>query len=252
MIKKPNCRLIFFGACLIIVNSLAVPAVFGHSITGVKKKSLAKNYLNQQSQVKGMVTDEDGTSLAGVSVLIKGTSLGTTTDSKGNYTLEAKKGQTVVFSIVGYETREIVYNGQAHLNVQLSVTSKSLNEVVVNVGYGTQKKVSLTSAVSQISGKELVRRPVSSIQQALQGKLPGLTIFDKGGSPGSPNTHIVVRGVNTLYTSEDLSGSSVSPLVLIDGVEQPYGNINPNDIESISVLKDASSTAIYGSRALTA
>ncbi len=249
MIKKLNCRIVFFSAGLLIFNVLAVSTTFSQSLTGVRTDFSTQNIFKPQNEVSGKVSDEEGNPLGGVSILVRGTTAGTSTDSKGNYNLQAASGQIIIFSIIGYETREIKYKGEDHLNVQLTLTSKSLNEVVVNVGYGTQKKVSLTSAVSQISGSELVRRPVSTIEQALQGKLPGLTILDKGGIPGSSNTPIVVRGVNTLYTNEDLSGSSVSPLVLVDGIEQPFGNINPNDIESISVLKDASSTAIYGSRA---
>ena len=248
MIIKQNCSFIFFSACLVLLTGFADQGVFAHPLRMKDKISLKKD-LNPQKEVTGKVSDQEGNALRGVSVLLKGTNNGTTTDAKGRYSINADNGQTIVFSIVGFETKEVLYSGQQTINVSLSLATKSLNEVVVNVGYGTQRKVSLTSAVSQISGDELVRRPVSTIEQALQGKIPGLTILDKGGIPGSSNTPILVRGVNTLYTSEDLSGSSVSPLVLVDGVEQPYGNINPNDIESISVLKDASSTAIYGSRA---
>ena len=198
--------------------------------------------------VTGQVKNEKGQAMRGVSVSIKGGTAGTSTDDAGSFTLTVPdKNSVLVFSYVGYDPQEFRAD-KTRFDVTLLPSDNRLTDVVV-VGYGTQKKVSMTSAVSEISGKELTRRPVSGIEQALQGKLPGLTILDKGGAPGSSNTPMVLRGVNTLFTSEDLSGASVSPLVLIDGIEQPFSNINPDDVESISVLKDASSTAIYGSRA---
>ncbi|HVW60940.1 MAG TPA: TonB-dependent receptor [Puia sp.] len=198
--------------------------------------------------VSGHVKDEKGNPMTGVSISVKGGTAGTSTDAGGRFTLHVpQRGSILVFSAVGFDKQEI-RAGNNPIEITLTQINKQLDEVVV-VGYGTQKRVSLTSAVASISGKDLTTRPVSSLEQALQGKLPGLTILDKGGQPGNTNAPIVLRGVNTLYTSEDLSGASVAPLVLIDGVEQPFSNVNPEDIESISVLKDASSTAIYGSRA---
>ena len=201
-----------------------------------------------QTTVSGLVKDEKGQPLGGVSISVKGGNAGTSTDATGKFSLAVPDQQSIlIFSFVGYDPQEVRAD-KSQLDVTMLPSDNRLSDVVV-VGYGTQKKVSMTSAVSEVSGKELVRRPVSSLEQALQGKVPGLTILDKGGAPGSSNTPIVLRGVNTLFTSEDLSGASVSPLVLIDGIEQPFSNINPDDVESISVLKDASSTAIYGSRA---
>jgi TonB-linked SusC/RagA family outer membrane protein len=198
--------------------------------------------------VSGIVKDEKGQPLSGVTVQIKGSPVSSTTDNEGRFTVKAPaQNSTLVFTYVGYEQQELRAS-KSVMDITLSLSDNKLNDVVV-VGYGTQRKVSLTSAVTAISGKELTRRPVSTLAQALQGKMPGLTVLDKGGQPGNSNTPIVLRGVNTLYTSEDLSGSAVGPLVLIDGVEQPYGNVNPDDIDNISILKDASSTAIYGSRA---
>lgn len=198
--------------------------------------------------VAATVRDEKGHALSGVNVAVKGSTTGTATDASGRFSITAPSQESIlVFSFVGYDPKEVTV-AKMPAEVTLNPADSKLSDVVV-VGYGTQRKVSMTSAVSQISGKELTRRPVSSLEQTLQGQLPGLTILDKGGQPGSSNTPIVVRGVNTLYTAEDLSGSAVSPLVLIDGVEQPFSNVNPDDIETISVLKDASSTAIYGSRA---
>lgn len=203
----------------------------------------------QEKTVSGVVRDLSGQGLAGVSVLEKQTNNGVTSDASGRFEISVRNSNAIlVFSFVGHQPQEITVGNRTSIDVTLTAGEGNLEEVVV-VGYGTQKKTSLTSAISEIKGSELVRRPVSTLEQALQGKIPGLTILDKGGLPGSSNTPIVVRGVKTLYTSEDLSGAPTGPLVLIDGIEQPFGNINPDDIETISVLKDASSTAIYGSRA---
>lgn len=208
-----------------------------------------------QTLISGTVTDGVGESIPGVNVMLKGTTIGTVTDVEGNYSLEVPDlTGTLIFSYIGYTTIEEPINGRTTIHMALTEDVTKLDEIVV-VGYGVQKKVSMTSAVSEIGGEELTRRPVTSIQQAIQGKLPGVTILDKGGSPGSPNAHIVVRGVNKPYQPVGLGGvaNSVigdnSPLVIVDGVEQPFQNINPSDIESISILKDASSSAIYGSRA---
>jgi TonB-linked SusC/RagA family outer membrane protein len=234
MITKPKLRITLLLNCLLLFCSVLYA---------------------KAGPVTGVVTDEQGVPLAGVSVSVKGGSNGTSTDAKGVYTLRVESGQVLVFSFVGFETREVAFGGQAHLDMQLAVSAASLDQVVVEVGYGSQRKVSLTSAVGQVSGKELVGRPVNSIQQALQGKLPGLTILDQGGNPGNPNTNIVIRGVNKPYTPVGGSPTGIAsygdngPLVIVDGIEQPFQNINPNDIENVSVLKDASSTAIYGSRA---
>lgn len=238
-------RMVTIVMCLLLVSSVVISSSAKDAFSSEMKKA---------DNVLGKVTDEQGSPIAGVTVAVKGTSIGAITDSKGNYTIQAARGQTLVYSSIGYKTQEVVYNGQNPLDIQLEASSTQLTEVVA-VGYGTQKKVSLTSAVSQIDGAELSRRPVTAIQQALQGKLPGLTILDNGGSPGSANANIAVRGINTPYTPVGLGGTQTAqigdngPLVIVDGVEQPFANINPDDVESISILKDASSTAIYGSRA---
>ena len=203
----------------------------------------------QEVKVSGTVRDKDGKAVAGATVMEKGGRQGVTTDAEGRFALGVKSGQsTLLVSSIGYGQSEVPLAGRSNVEVLLTESGNSMDEVVV-VGYGTQKKVSVTGSVSSIKGEELVRRPINSVEQALQGQLPGVTVLDKGGIPGTARTPLVVRGAKTLYTSEDLSGSATAPLVLVDGIEQPYSNINPDDIESISVLKDASSTAIYGSRA---
>jgi TonB-linked SusC/RagA family outer membrane protein len=190
--------------------------------------------------IHGVVKNTQGTPLAGVSVIVKGTNRGTSTNSDGSFSIDAKAGDVLEFTIVGYQKKSVVVGTNNNLNIQLEVEALAGSEIVV-VGYGTQKKVSLTSAVSTVNGEDLQRRPVSNVQQALQGQVPGLTVLDQGGSPGRSNTVVRVRGITTIGAND--------PLVIVDGIEQQLSDINPNDIETISLLKDASSTAIYGSRA---
>jgi TonB-linked SusC/RagA family outer membrane protein len=195
----------------------------------------------QNIPVSGVVKDAQGSPLKGVSVAVKGTSNGTTTDTAGKFSLLVPGTESVlIFSYVGFLEQEARAGNSSTIFITLLPDNTTLSDVVV-VAYGTQRKVSLTSAVSGIKGEELVRRPVSSLQQGLQGQMTGLTILDQGGAPGSSNTVVRVRGITTL--------SSNAPLVIVDGIEQPLADLNPADIESVSVLKDASSTAIYGSRA---
>ena len=193
-----------------------------------------------QQRLSGTVTDESGEPLIGVTVAIKGTTEGTSTVEGGTFSLNARKDDILLFTYIGFTSQEITYTGQSSIRVQLKLSDTSMEEVVV-IGYGTQKRVSVTSAVSEIKGDDLQRRPVSNVQQALQGQVSGLTVLDQGGAPGRSNTTIRVRGITTIGDN--------NPLIIVDGIEQPMADLNPNDIESISLLKDASSTAIYGSRA---
>lgn len=191
--------------------------------------------------VKGEVTSQnDGQSIPGVNIVIKGTSIGTVTDMNGNYNLEAPEDAILVFSSIGFITKEEPVNARTSIDVTLEEDLKNLDEVVV-VGYSEQRKVSMTSAVSEVKGEDLTKRTVSNIQQSLQGKVAGLTILDQGAAPGKTNMVMRIRGITTLGANE--------PLIIVDGIEQRLHDINPEDIESVSVLKDASSTAIYGSRA---
>ncbi|MEX2592463.1 MAG: TonB-dependent receptor [Anditalea sp.] len=191
--------------------------------------------------ISGTVTDEKGEAIPGVTVSVSGTGIGTATDLDGKYSLTVPEGATLVFSFIGFQTQSIVVGDRSVINVTLLEDMASLDEVVV-VGYGEQKKVSLTSAVSQVEGEDLSRRPISNLGQAFQGQVPGLTIIDQGGGPGKAAATARIRGITTL------SGNN-NPLIIVDGIEQRFSDINPSDIESVSVLKDASSTAIYGSRA---
>lgn len=195
----------------------------------------------QQILVEGRVVDENGIPMGGVNIIEKGTQNGTLSDFDGNFSINLTSGGTLELSFVGYETQEItnITTSTSSLEVQLE-PGMALDEVVV-VGYGTQVRRTLTSAISEVDGDQLVRRPVSSIEQALQGQLPGLTVRDRGGSPGNPDISMRVRGITTIGNN--------NPLFLVDGIEQRIWDINPQDIESITLLKDAASTAIYGSRA---
>ncbi|MFA4868938.1 MAG: TonB-dependent receptor [Pedobacter sp.] len=193
------------------------------------------------STLKGSVLDERTKDpLAGVSLQIKGTSHGTTTDGNGNFNFITgqKFPYTIIVSYVGFEKKEVVATGSP-LDILLKEVRDELSEVVV-VGYGTQKKVNLTGSVSSLDQKELANRPITNSTQALQN-LPGVFTNQTKGRPGADGATIRIRGVGTLNNS--------NPLILVDGVEFPLGDVNPNDIESITVLKDAASSAIYGNRA---
>lgn len=196
----------------------------------------------QSKKVTGQVSDDLGP-VTGASVVVKGTTNGNITDMDGNFSLEnVKNGDIIQVSFIGYTTQEITYTGQTFLRVQLKEDTQTLDEVVV-VGFGTQKKVNLTGSVATVSSEALEARPVVNATQALQGLVPGLQITQTGGSlETTPN--INVRGTTTIG-----EGSSGSPLVLIDGMEADINSVNPQDIENISVLKDAAASSIYGSRA---
>jgi TonB-linked SusC/RagA family outer membrane protein len=193
-----------------------------------------------QVKISGEVKDAKGAVIPGVSVNLKRSRAGTTTNQEGKYSISTRGQGVLVFTNIGYITQEINLEGKTTINIVLDSAITSMDEVTV-VGYGTQKKTSLTSAVADIKGEDLNKRSVANAQQALQGLAPGVTVMDRGGYPGVSDVSIRVRGITTL--------SGNDPLVIVDGIEQPLRDINPADIESIAVLKDAASTAIYGSRA---
>ncbi|EGN58116.1 SusC/RagA family TonB-linked outer membrane protein [Hallella multisaccharivorax DSM 17128] len=198
----------------------------------------------QDGQCTGVVKDGNGEPVIGASVFVKGTRNGAVTDLDGRFSLTGvKRGSALHISYVGYNDRDVVWDGSA-LNVILTDNERSLNEVVV-VGFGTQKKANLTGAVATIDAKNLVSRPVNSAIDAMQGMIPGMNFsIGSGGGALNSNTRYNIRGTGTIG-----AGSSVAPLVLIDGMEGDLNAINPQDIDNISVLKDAASSSIYGSRA---
>lgn len=193
--------------------------------------------------VTGTVTDETGQPLPGVNILVKGTTNGTTSNQDGTYTINVDDPErTLIFSFIGYTSQEVKVGNQSQINIALVPDVRSLQEVVV-VGYGTQKKVNLTGAVASVTGDDIIKRPVTNAATMLQGRMPGVQIVQNSGEPGNEEVSIRVRGTGTF------SGAGSDPLVLIDGVPGSLSNLNPNNIESISVLKDAASASIYGSRA---
>lgn len=196
----------------------------------------------QQSTLTGTVTDMAGTPLAGVNVIQKGTTNGTVTDVEGHFTLIVPPHATVVFTYIGFSGEEIAWDGTTPMKVVMREDTELLDELVV-VGYGLQKKVNLTGAITVIDAEAIANRPLTNASQALQG-ISGVYVNQMGGNPGYDEGTIRIRGIGTIG-----GGSKLSPLVMVDGVENDLRDINPNDIATISVLKDGASTAIYGSRA---
>ena len=199
--------------------------------------------VTQQHNVKasGIVTDEAGEPLVGVSVLVKGTTLGSITDLKGRFSLDVPEGSTFEISYIGYKT-QIVKAERTPMNIVLKEDTQKLDEVVV-VGFGTQKKVNLTGAVSAVTGDDISKRPVANAAILLQGQIPGLRVNQGFGQPGGEGTSFRIRGQGTF------SSAGSDPLILINGVPGSMTNLDPSVIESVSVLKDAASAAIYGARA---
>ena len=197
----------------------------------------------QTRTITGVVRDEDGP-VAGANVIVKGTSNGTATDVNGQFTLSnIPPNAVLVVSYIGYVSQEVNVTNQTSLNITIYEDAKLIDEVVV-VGFGTQKKVNLTGAVSVIDSKALEDRPVSNVVQALQGTITGLTVNNSAGGGVSTIPTISVRGLGTIG-----QGSSGNPLVLIDGMEGDINAINPQDIDNISILKDAAASSVYGTRA---
>jgi TonB-linked SusC/RagA family outer membrane protein len=191
--------------------------------------------------ISGTVTDTDGEPLIGATVSVKGTTHAISTDIDGNYTLKASVGQVIAVSYIGYSPAEAVVGAKDVINFTLSTNAEALDEVVV-VGYGTVKKKDLTGAVGAVNGEKMTDRHTTMLSTALQGALSGVQVLRTSGSPSAGASSIRIRGVTTTGTSD--------PLILVDGVpETSINNINANDVESISVLKDAASASIYGSRA---
>lgn len=196
------------------------------------------------NKVKGVVLDEAGNPIIGTTVIVKGTNNGTITDIDGKFILDVPENAVLEVSYIGYTTQVVNVSGQDLLNITLKEDTQSLEEVVV-VGFATQKKVNLTGSVGMATAKDLESRPVSNVVNALQGVIPGLNISNtSGGGELNSSKSIDVRGTGTIG-----SGSSGAPLILIDGMEGDLNSLNPQDVESISVLKDAAASSIYGSRA---
>ena len=251
------------GACLLMVqaNAAGGSAVARAGATGLNKpvRPIA------DTEVRGRVTDENDAGLPGVNVLLKGTNQGVVTDENGNFIISVSdRAATLVFSFIGYATREVAVGNQITLNVQLEPSANSLSEVLV-VGYGTQRKGDITGAIGSLTAKNIKEIPVTNFENAIQGQIAGVQVQEPSGEPGAATT-IRVRGLGSVSAGNE-------PLYVIDGfpvskntdpgiqgditrrttafalpATNPLGTINPSDIESIEVLKDASAAAIYGSR----
>jgi len=201
------------------------------------------NVISMDFTIKGKVTDaETGEGLPGVNILVKGKQSGVITDPNGNFSIVVPdRNSVLLFSYVGYLSQEIPVANRMQINILLKQDNKALDEVVV-VGFGTQKKINATGAISTIGTKELVQSPVANISNSLVGRMPGLFATQSGGEPGNDGSKIRIRGVGTFSGNTD-------PLALVDGIQvDNYNNIDPNEIESVTILKDASSTAVYGIR----
>ncbi|KAA0990977.1 SusC/RagA family TonB-linked outer membrane protein [Dyadobacter aurulentus] len=235
-------------------NSLVLLPALSCSVAafaGVAADAGASTMIRIDKTIKGKITDkENGEGLPGVNVVVKGTSTGTTTDGTGNFTLQVPdNGGTLVFSFVGYVGQEVEIGNRTTIDLAMESDSKALSEVVV-IGYGTAKKSDLTGSVGSVKEEQLKERPAPSLNQALQGKISGVQVNVNSGRPGG-RSNVRIRGFSSI-------NSSNNPLYVVDGVMLPQGNqnqqsqaidfINPNDIVSVEVLKDASSTAIYGAR----
>jgi TonB-linked SusC/RagA family outer membrane protein len=227
------------GMLLIAAIPLASPAMAATMDRSFSVRSTS----NADVTVTGVITDEKGQPLPGVTIAIKGTAMGAVSDVNGKYTITVKEQNSyLVFSFIGYTTQEVAVNGKSTINVQLAEDAKSLNEVVV-VGYGTQKKATLTGSISQVKGADLVKSPQPNLSNSFAGRFSGVIVNNRSGEPGYDGSGITIRGLAT-------TGSN-NVLVVVDGIPGQIGGLerlDPNDIESVSVLKDASA-AIYGNRA---
>lgn len=223
--------------CLLLTSGIGISPAFASP----ESNELVTERVQQTSTINGKVTDANGEAIIGASVTVKGTtSNGTITDLDGKFNLDAPANATLVISYVGYKTIEIPVNGKKTLTITLKEDTEMLDEVVV-VGYGTQKKATLTGSVSSVGGDDIKKMSPVNITNTLAGKTAGVIANTRTGEPGEDNADILIRGKGTL--------GSTSPLIVVDGVaDRSFGRLNPDDIESISVLKDASA-AIYGARA---
>ena len=246
--NKHQCLMLFL--CFFFLSAGALQTVYA-----VQNVTMG---IDQQLQITGIVKDNNGEPMIGVTVMVKGTGTGAITDIDGKYSVSVPGNKSVLtFSFVGYTAKEVTVGNQRNINVILSEDSKMIDEVVV-IGFQSQKKGNLTASVASVGAETLENRPVANIGQALQGMVPGLNISIEGGDPNKvPSLNI--RGATTFRqrgTSNDdknkFDVKSGSPLILLDGVEitaEDLNQLNPNDIDNMSFLKDASAAAIYGTRA---
>lgn len=229
---------------ILLATSLIQPSVKALPYNGPSHSATVfTKELKPYAVITGTVTDSKGSPLSGVTVLVKGSNNGTSTDESGHFSLDAPANSTLVVSFVGYTTQEVPINNRKNIDIVLVSSNSELNEVVV-IGYGTAKKKDLTGAVASVSSARLMDKPVANLGQALENKVAGVQVISNGaGVPGS-QPMVRIRGTNSINSSNE-------PLYVVDGVVgvgNPLSTLNPNDILSLDVLKDASATAIYGAR----
>ena len=194
----------------------------------------------QKKELSGTVKDSKGVPLPGVTVMVKGTTIGTITDNDGKFKFSVfPDAKTIVFSFIGMKTQEMPITGKTSFNVVMEEEAVAMNDVVV-VGYGVQKKESVVGAITQVNSQSLMRSGSSNVTNAIAGKLSGVLTIQQSGEPGSNNSEIIIRGLS--------SWNGSAPLVLVDGVERDFNSLDPNEINTISVLKDASATAVFGAK----
>lgn len=224
-------QMLAIGLCLYVSTP-----ILAHPISSENSFNLF-----QQQTITGKVTNQNGEPLEGVTVTVKGTRVTTVTKADGGFSIELPAGSTsLLFTYVGLELQEVNVRGRTNVAVQLTPVDANLDDVVV-VGYSVQKKINLTGSVASVSGKTLTERPVPNVGNLLQGRITGLQVTQPSGEPGRDNPNLLIRGRGSF-------GAGNAPLVLIDGVAGSIGNLSPDDIENVTVLKDAASAAIYGSR----
>lgn len=237
----PVLRVLKLTAILLTMVAFQVKAAGSPDPVGQHTAIAKKKLTAPSAEIRGVVTDDKGATLTGVSVVVKGTNKGTSTNANGTFRIDASSGDVLEFSMLGYKKVSVTVGNSLNMTVTLEPDATALSDVVV-VGYGTKKKVNLTGAISVVKGEELENRPVLNATQSLQGLVPGLNVSVGSGTKPGQSFNLNIRGAGNLAGGD-------GPFVLVDGLPMSLADLNPNDIESISVLKDAAASAIYGARA---
>ena len=228
-LKKAS--MLFFLSAVFCIPALAAEDMDSN-------KAMASQSVQQSRALKGQVVDENGEPLIGVTILLKGSTTGAITDINGNFSLNAKQGSTLEISYAGYKSQTIKVGNQGTLAIKMEPDAIGLDDVVV-IGYGTMKKRDLTGSISSVKSEEILKTPTVNVMEAIQGQVAGFDITRTTGELGN-HLSMTLRGNRSIYGNNE-------PLFIIDGMEGSFDALNPADIESVEVLKDASSTAIYGS-----
>ncbi len=229
-----------------VLNQLFTSQDLSYKVLENNMIVIAPTEITQQKRISGSVTDAtNGEPIIGANVVIEGTTNGVVTDDQGKYSIEMPDINSIlIFSFVGYLQEKIVSNGRTNIDIKLAQDIQKLDEVVV-IGYGKQKKITVVGAITTINTRELKQSPTTNLSNALAGRLPGMTVSQfSGGEPGVDQSDVYIRGVSTYNTGNN----SQKPIVIVDGVERSYEYLNPDEVETFTILKDASSTAVYGVR----